>query len=101
MTVAAPGVSFLDLADNTALDHLDRAAVDAFGVNLDTHLGDQLLLGGKFGQGAGFIDVVSQRFLAIDMESLLHGAHSHHGMAVIGSSDRDAIQVFFLFQRSR
>ena len=93
----APGVHFFDLADGAALHQLDGGLVFAAGVNLNAHLGDQLLLARECGEHADLVDAVRQGFLLVDREPAVHGGHRHGRVHVVGRADADGVDIAVLF----
>ena len=95
---AAPGIDFADLADQARGDPLADQPVAFHAVALDAHLRGHLVLLGRLGELAGFIDRVRQRFLAVDVLAGLDGRHGDHGMRMIGRGDHHAVDVLLLLQ---
>ena len=62
-----PCVDFLDLADRAVLDDLRGHPVIDGGMDLDAHLRDDFLFLGQLGHAADLMQVVGERFLAIDV----------------------------------
>src|SRR6266702_2084690 len=82
-----PGVRFLHFANNAVLNQTDGEPIMVHGLDLNAHLGDQVLATNEFGQLADFVQVMRQRFLAIHMFSELQGAHADWGVHVVGGRD--------------
>ena len=94
----APGVHFTNFTDSAIPERLANQP-DAFaGVALVAHLSGDLVLVGGGREGAGFGDVVGERFLAINMFAGLHGGHGNHRMRMIRRCDNDRVDVFLFVQ---
>jgi hypothetical protein len=93
----APGVDFLHLAYGAVVDELDGGAVLGVGVNLNPHLGDELLRDGVLLERASLGDVRRQRLLAVHMQAAAHGAHGLRGVHVVRRADADGVQILVLF----
>ena len=65
---------------------------------LDAHLRHQPQLLRRLGQQAGFIYIVRERFLAIDMFAGLHGGHGNQCVRVIRRGDKHRLNVFLLVE---
>ena len=90
--LAAPRVRFADLADDPALNELHRRAVLRVGVDLRAHLRDERRMGrGDGAELTGFVDIVRQRFLAVDMLAVVEGRHRRRGVGVVGGGDMDGV----------
>ena len=84
----APSVYLGDFTDRALVHHLNCLAIRLMGVDLNSHLRDELVLGGVLGQPAAFVNIVRQRFLSIDVFAQLHGGHGSNRMHVIGRPGR-------------
>lgn len=93
----APGMHFFDLADDAIADELNGHAIMADRVDLDAHLGDQPFFMRELGKRARFVEIVRERFLAINMFAELHRAHSGRRVHVVGQRNIHGIDVFALF----
>ena len=63
------------------------------GSALVTHLGSHFVLGGQFGEQAGFIDRVRKRFLHIDMLAGLDGLGGDAGVGMVGRGHYNRIRA--------
>ena len=92
---AAPDVALFDGADGAALDQLDDAAVVGLGVNLRALLGGELAVGLEhgFAQGAGLVDGVGDRLLAVDVFAELERVVAHERVRVVGGRADDGVEV--------
>ncbi len=63
------------------------------GVALITHLRGHAVAAGGLREGAGFVDIMSQRFLDIDMLAQLYRGHGHHGVHVVGRGHSDGVNA--------
>ena len=61
---------------------------------LDARLHYSLVPPSRFNHRASFFDVVSQRFLDIDVFACLTGQHRRDGVPVIGCRDQHRVDVF-------
>ena len=91
--VRMPGVHGEDLADAAGLDELHAGAVFLGGMDLVTHLGADLRLGGLQAELTGFPDGVREGLLAIDVLAEAHGGHGGQGMHVVRRRDSDGIKA--------
>ena len=84
---------FADGSDQSGLNDLDRLAQAVFGRALIAHLRGHLVLGGDLFHHAGFIDVVRQRLLTIDVLAHLHRHDAGRRMRVIRSAHGHRVDV--------
>ena len=89
-------MDFLDLADGAVLDQLHGSLVLARGMDLDAHLGDQILLARHGGEHVDFVDAVRHGLLLVDREPEAHGGHGHGRVHVIGRAHADGVEVAVL-----
>ena len=75
----------------------DGGLVLARGMDLDAHLGDQLLLARHGGEHVDFVDAVRHGLLLVDGQSEAHGGHGHGRVHVVGRADADGVEVAVLF----
>ena len=80
----SPDVGFADRTDRARLDQFDHSTVVGSGMNLGSHLRRYVGPGRLDHDPLGFLDVVSQRFFAIDRLFLLQGWKCRKGMRVFG-----------------
>ncbi len=90
---ADPGVNFLDLADYAFLQQPRSQPVFKVGVNLVSHLRDELFLFGEQPHLTRFPDRVRQRLLAITVFAAIHGEHRGRSVHVIGGRHDDGIEL--------
>ena len=84
-SLVAERMGFLDFSDHPVVDDLYSRPILSGRVDLNTHLGHQLVFLRVFGQSTRFCNVVGQWFLAINVQAHLHCGHSHAGMHMVGS----------------
>ena len=92
----AERMHFLDLADGAALDQLDGGLVLAGGMNLDAHLGDQVLLLRHGGEHVDFVDAVRHGLLLVDRKPEAHGGHRHGRVHVVWRAHAYRVEVVVL-----
>ena len=90
---AAPGVHLPHLPDRAALHELHCSAVGSGGMDLRSHLRDELRLFCHHPQLPRFMHIVRQRLLAVDMLAAIEGRHRRGGMGVVGGGDIDRIDL--------
>jgi hypothetical protein len=73
-----------DLAHDAALDKPDGGSIRAGRMDLRSHLRNALFPFGDAPQLSGFIDVVCQRFLAINMFATEQSRHGRRCVRVVG-----------------
>ena len=95
---AAPGIHLAHLADGAVPDPFTNRPQVIRRVALDAHLRHQPQLLRRLGQQAGFIYIVRERFLAIDMFAGLHGGHGNQCVRVIRRGDKHRLNVFLLVE---
>ena len=88
-----PDVHLVHRPDGAGLDQLDDAPVVVAGVDLGSHLGRDLGLGGGLADDAGLPDVVGQRLLAIDVFAQLQGRQGGEGVGVLGRAHDDRVEL--------
>ena len=93
----APCVHLGDFTDRALVHHLYCLAIRLMGVDLNSHLRDELVLGGVLGQPAAFVNIVRQRFLSIDVFAQLHCAHPNRRVHMIGRGHIGGIKIFRFF----
>ena len=87
-------MEFARRADDSGLNDFDGAAQTTAGAALIAHLGGDFVFGGHLAHGAGFANVVADRFLAIDRFAELHRDHGGKGVLMIRRGDEDGVDVF-------
>ena len=87
-------MDFLDRANGASLHQQHRHAVEARGVNLDAHLRDDALEAGQLSQLSRFVEVMSQRLLAIDILAQLQRGHGDGRMHVVGGGDVYRVEMY-------
>ena len=97
--LAAPAMDLLDLADRAGLDRRGDRAVDRRGVELDAHLGDELLLARHPGHLPGLVDRLRERLLGVDVQPALQRAHGDRGVHVVRGRDVDRVEVLLLVEQ--
>ena len=90
-------MDFLDLPDRPGLHKFHRCLVRLVRVNLDAHLGHQILAVGELGQLPDFVDVMGQRLLAVDGDAQLKRGHALRRMHMVRGANADRIDMFVLF----
>ena len=94
----APGIDLADLADGAVPNPFADEA-DAFaGVALVAHLSGEFALARGLGQGAGLVDIVSERFLEVNVFAGLEGGQGDDGMGVVGRGDHDRLDVLLFIE---
>ena len=68
------------------------------GLALVAHLGDDLVLAGRLGDGAGLEHRVRQRLLAVDVLAGPHHGHRDRGVRVVRRGDDDGVDVLLLLE---
>ena len=71
----------------------DDAAIVLGGVDLDAHLRGRSGFFGSETNLAGFIDVVGQRLLTVDVLLVPEGTHGGHGMGVFAGGDDNGVEI--------
>ncbi len=86
-------VGLADRADGAGANQLDDPAVIVGGVDLRAHLRGDLGLGGELRDGAGLVDGVRERLLAVHV--LLHPQGQGRGrrVGVVGRADDHGVDV--------
>ena len=88
-----PGVHRAHLADGTTSDDLDAGAVGNVRVDLDTHLGDHPGLLRRQANLAGFVDLVAEGLLAVDVLAMVEGGHRDRRMHMVGHGHVTGVDV--------
>ncbi len=96
--LTAPRMDLGDFADAEFLDALDGRAVFRAAMDLDAHLGDEAAFACDFGDATGFVDVVGEWLLAVDVAVELQGTHGDGCVHVVGGGDIDGVEVLFLVE---
>src|SRR5208283_4580995 len=91
----APDMHFAHGPDGAALNQLDDPAVVAARMDLRSHLGNALLLGGQLGDDSRLVDIVSQRFLAVDVQAGLERGDGGNRMGMAGVAITTASMPFW------
>jgi len=86
-------VRFANRPNAAGLNNLDGAAQAVFRRALIPHLRGDFVLIGDFFHHAGFIHVVGERLLAIDVLLHLHGHDAGRRMRVIGSAHGHGVDL--------
>ena len=93
-----PCVYFSDISDRPIVDPLFHKA-DVLGrMALIAHLGLHPVASGRFGDSAGLVHRMSQRFLAKDMFTCFHGPHGDDRVRVIRRGDDNCVDVLLLVE---
>src|SRR4029079_11598970 len=77
---------FVDWTNNVALHQFDDLVIVFARVNLDTHLGRHVRFGCRLTNAARFPNVMSKRFLAINMLAVMECQHSRESMRVFAGA---------------
>ena len=67
-------------------------------MGLVSHLGDQLILGRRFGENPSFVNGMGQGLLTVYVLAQVHGGHGGDGMDMIGSAYGDCVNVLLLVE---
>src|SRR5207302_3497290 len=84
------------LAVGALLDDLGQLPPTRATAALGAMLDDPLLLAGKLGGDAAFVDVVAARLLDVDVLLRLAGPDGHQSVPVVGRGDRDGVEAAVL-----
>ena len=81
-----------NLADDPALHELHRRAVLRVGMDLRAHLRDERGIGrGDGAELTGFVDIVREGLLAVDVLAVIEGRHRRRRVGVVGGGDVDGV----------
>ncbi len=93
----ATGMNGVDLTDGAGPDPFAELADGAAGVALVAELGDHFIFMGCLHQRADFVDIVGERFFAINMFTAAHGFHGNDRVGVVGCADDDGVNFLTHF----
>ena len=86
----------MHLADEAGIVPFLKLAHAVAGCALVAHLGHHFVAFGGLGEGAGFVDIVGERLLHVDVLAQLHGGQGNHGVVVVGRGHRYGIEILAL-----
>ena len=87
-------MQFGDVADDSGLDHFDRATQAAAGAALVAHLGGQFSVASQLPQNTGFMDRLGERLLTVDVLAQAHGRGGGDAVDVVGCGDGHCVDRF-------
>ncbi|MEY3812274.1 MAG: hypothetical protein RL495_221 [Verrucomicrobiota bacterium] len=91
-------MDFAHLADESSGNPFGDLT-DAFaGMTLVTHLGDDFIFMGRFGEDARLEDGMGDRLLDVDVLSAAHAFHRDVGVRMVGGGDDHGIDVLLLVE---
>src|SRR5208337_3949213 len=89
-------VGFRYVAQTPLPDPLAEQANAFAGVALVAHLRGDLLRLGDFAQFAGLVDIVAERFLAVEGQPGIQGADARREVTVIGGGNPSRVEMLLL-----
>ena len=93
ITCPDPGVNACDVADETGLDQFDHAPVVITGMDLCTHLRDDLVAGRGFTHKTSFLHGMGQRFFTVDMFAVGYRKQGCWRVMMVRCSNDDRIDL--------
>src|SRR5947209_6150741 len=97
--LAAPAMDLFHPADGVPLDNFHDHPVNLVRMDLDAHLGHQLLLSGRLGELASLVDRLRERLLCVNIEPLLHGAHCDRAMHMIRRRNVHRVEALLFIEQ--